>query len=106
MRQAIANILNMLRKNCAGTSVLRSGIGFLRHLAGYKTEPYYSKVSQQTQLCIPRDTRDIIAAAGRALDKIWKKDITMQRRESCSTISVPAELPSYRYLMKEVVCKQ
>ena len=32
--------------------------------------------------------------------KSGKKDITMQRRVSCSTISVPAELPSYRYLMK------
>ncbi len=32
--------------------------------------------------------------------KSGKTDITMQRRVSCSTISVPAELPSYRYLMK------
>lgn len=32
--------------------------------------------------------------------KSGKTDITMQRRVSCSTISVTAELPSYRYLMK------
>jgi DNA polymerase V len=67
-----ASMLNMLRKNCAGTSVLRSGISFHKTSTFSKHEPYYSKVSSE-QLCIPsRDTRDIIAAAGRALDKIWK----------------------------------
>ncbi len=101
MRQAIcqyaeraAEKLRQERQYCGQVSAFIKTSTFSKH------EPYYSKVSSE-QLCIPsRDTRDIIAAAGRALDKSGKTDITMQRRESCSTISVPAELPSYRYLMK------
>ncbi|CCI75922.1 unnamed protein product [Klebsiella pneumoniae subsp. rhinoscleromatis SB3432] len=51
---------------------MRSGISFHKTSPFSKHEPYYSKVSSE-QLCIPsRDTRDIIAAAGWALDKIWK----------------------------------
>nr|QTX15140.1 Error-prone, lesion bypass DNA polymerase V (UmuC) [Klebsiella pneumoniae] len=67
-----ASMLNVLRKKIAPrTSILRSGISFHKKTSPFfqKHEPYYSKVSSE-QLCIPsRDTRDIIAAAGRALDK-------------------------------------
>lgn len=54
------------RQYCGQVSAFIKTSPFSKH------EPYYSKVSSE-QLCIPsRDTRDIIAAAGRALDKIWK----------------------------------
>jgi hypothetical protein len=74
MRQAIcqyaeraAEKLRQERQYCGQVSVFIKTSPFSKH------EPYYSKVSSE-QLCIPsRDTRDIIAAAGRALDKIWKE---------------------------------
>lgn len=61
-----AEKLRQERQYCGQVSAFIKTSTFSKH------EPYYSKVSSE-QLCIPsRDTRDIIAAAGRALDKIWK----------------------------------
>lgn len=73
MRQAIcqyaeraAEKLRQERQHCSHIST------FIKTSPFSRDEPYYSKIASE-HLCIPtRDTRDIIAAAGRALDKIWK----------------------------------
>ena len=36
------------------------------------SEPYYSKIASETLILASQDTRDIIAAALRALERIWK----------------------------------
>ncbi|MBZ7757018.1 translesion error-prone DNA polymerase V subunit UmuC [Raoultella ornithinolytica] len=74
MRQAIcqyaeraAEKLRQERQYCGHLSV------FIKTSPFSKNEPYYSKIASE-RLSIPsRDTRDLIAAAGRALDKIWKE---------------------------------
>ncbi|QBG08718.1 translesion error-prone DNA polymerase V subunit UmuC [Klebsiella huaxiensis] len=73
MRQAIclyaeraAEKLRQERQHCCHISTFIKSSPFALY------EPYYSKVASE-KLTIPtRDTRDIIAAAGRALDKIWR----------------------------------
>ena len=74
LRQAIcqyaeraAEKLRQERQYCGHLSV------FIKTSPFSKNEPYYSKIASE-RLSIPsRDTRDLIAAAGRALDKIWKE---------------------------------
>lgn len=79
---------------------LRGERQFCRHIAVFaKTspfavnEPYYGNVASETLLIPTQDTRDIIAAAVRILDRIWGMAIDMQKRVAYSTISL---LPGFR----------
>lgn len=72
MRQAVcqyaeraAEKLRQERQHCRHIAV------FIKSSPFASSEPYYGNVASE-KLTIPtRDTRDIIAAAGRALDRIW-----------------------------------
>lgn len=73
MRQAICQYAERAAEK------LREERQHCRHIAAFiksspfaATEPYYSQVASESLVIPTRDTRDIIAAAGRALDRIWK----------------------------------
>lgn len=73
MRQAIcqyaeraAEKLRQEKQHCRHISA------FIKSSPFSVTEPYYSKIASEKLMIPTRDTRDIIAAAGRALDRIWK----------------------------------
>ncbi|MDZ7320122.1 translesion error-prone DNA polymerase V subunit UmuC [Kosakonia sacchari] len=75
MRQAIcqyaeraAEKLRIERQFCSHISV------FIKTSPFSRTEPYYANVASEKLLTPSQDTRDVIAAALRALERIWRND--------------------------------
>lgn len=75
MRQAVCQYAERAAEK------LRGERQYCRHISVFiktspfsATEPYYSNVASEKLLTVTQDTRDIIAAAVRALERIWRDD--------------------------------
>lgn len=84
MRQAVCQYAERAAEK------LRGERQFCRHIAVFvKTspfavnEPYYGNLASEKLLIPTQDTRDIIAAAVRALDRIWGMVTVTQRQAVC-----------------------
>lgn len=79
---------------------LRGEHQFCRHIAVFvKTssfavnEPYYGNVASENLMTPTQDTRNIIAAAMKALDRSWVNGHRYAKQVACSMISL---LPGFR----------